>query len=432
MDRDKVIEYVAANPWSVSRLGLERVFALLAHMGKPQNTMRYIHIAGTNGKSSVSCMAQSILSAAGHKTGLYTSPYVNCFNERMQVDGAQITDEELGAVAEKVRFFADKMEDHPTEFELVTVMAFEWFRQKGCEFVALEVGLGGRLDATNVIETPALAIITTIDLDHTDVLGDTIGKIAYEKAGIVKAGGDVLLYPQQPEAEVVIRSACEKAGANLIQMDLAPVRPRQSGFAGQHFDYGNWKDLETPFLGPYQIYNAATVVRAMELLCGKGVVIPDEAVRKGLAAARWPARFELMQTAPPFIADGGHNPQCIAMLKEALTHYFPGKAITFIAGVMADKDHETMFGMLAPLAGRGYCVQPDNPRALPAADVAAAFNRLGVADTIICPDVAQAVVLACGQAATDDVLCACGSFYMAGAVRAQFALESTRNNGKQG
>lgn len=423
LDRENVIEYVTANDWSVSRLGLDRVYELLERMGNPQNKMRYVHIAGTNGKSSVSCMTASVLSAAGYKTGLYTSPYVNCFNERMQVDGVQITDEELVAVTQKVRRFADAMEDHPTEFELVTVIAFEWFAQKGCDFVSLEVGLGGRLDATNAIETPALAIITTIDLDHTDVLGDTLEKIACEKAGIIKPGGDVLLYPQQPQVEALIRETCQRVGARLTQVDLAPAVSQKSDFTGQLFTYGRYKNMKTPFLGPYQIYNAATVITGMELLRDKGYAITDENIRQGLGAARWPARFELMQTLPPFIVDGGHNPQCICMLKEALEHYFPGQKIIFIAGVMADKDYKTMFAMIAPLAKKVYCVEPNNPRALPAKDLAAFFKAQGVADVVECPKAQAAVKMALAEAGKDDVICAFGSFYMAGDIRACFDKE---------
>ena len=423
VDRDNVIEYVTARDWSTSRLGLERVEQLLDRLGNPQDRVQYIHIAGTNGKSSISCMSASVLSAAGYKTGLYTSPYVNRFNERMQIDGVQITDDELVEMTEKVRRYADEMEDHPTEFELITVMAFEWFAQNGCEFVALEVGLGGRLDATNIIKTPALTIITTIDLDHTDVLGDTLEKIAAEKAGVIKADADVLLYPQVPEVEAVIRQKCEDVGAVLHHVDLAPVHALDGDFSGQRFAYGRWKGLETPFLGPYQMCNAATVVTGMELLRGKGLAIPDEAIRQGLRTARWPARFELMQKEPPFIVDGGHNPQCIVMLKESLQHYFPGKKITFIAGVMGDKDYPTMFRMVVPLAKRVYCVTPDNPRALPAADLAAFFNREGVADTTVCESPRQAVQKALAEAEKGDVICAFGSFYMAGDIRAMFNID---------
>lgn len=423
MDREKVIEYVTFRDWNDSRLGLERVEELLGRLGNPQDRVQYVHIAGTNGKSSISCMSAAVLTAAGYKTGLYTSPYVNVFNERMQVDGVNITDEELVQVAEKVRRHADEMEDHPTEFELITVMAFEWFAQKECDFVSLEVGLGGRLDATNAIKTPALAIITTIDLDHVDVLGDTLEKIAAEKAGIIKAGGDVLLYPQKPEVEAVIAQKCREVGARLHHVDLAPVHPISSDFTGQRFDYGRWKGLDIQFLGAYQMNNAATVITGMEVLRGKGNAITDEAIRSGLRTARWPARFELMQKDPPFIVDGSHNPQCITMLKESLEQYFPGQKITFIAGVMADKDYTTMFHMVAKLAKRVYCVEPPNPRALPAEQLAAAFRQEGVTDTTVCESPQQAARQALRQAQPGDVICAFGSFYMAGEIRAIFGQD---------
>lgn len=423
MDKDKAIAYVTSKDWNMSRLGLERVYQLLDLMGNPQDKMRYIHIAGTNGKSSISCMCAHILAKAGYKTGLYTSPFVNCFNERMQVNGVQITDEELVEITQKVRQFAEKMEDHPTEFELVTAIAFEWFFKKGCDFVSLEVGLGGRMDATNAIKTPELAIITTIDYDHTEVLGDTLAQIAAEKAGIIKPKTSVVLYPQQKEAEDVVKDICAKQGAALTQVDFATLKPKKCSFEGQVFDYGRFKELEIAFLGPYQINNAATVICGMDVLRAKGFCITDEDIRQGLLNARWPARFELMQKNPAFIVDGGHNPQCIAVLKTALKQYFAGKKIVFIVGVMADKDYKTMFKTVAHMAKKVYCVQPNNPRALPAKELAAFFSGLGIANVVQCPQVKKAVKMALQEAQKDDVICAFGSFFMAGDIRACWGAE---------
>lgn len=423
MDSKGAVEYLTGRDWRTSRLGLARIKELLARMGHPEEAPAFVHLAGTNGKSSTSAMLASVLQAAGYKTGLYTSPYIQRFNERIQVDGAPIDDEALAACTAEVRRHADAMADHPTEFELVTAVGLLHYGRASCDVVVLETGLGGRLDATNAIGPPLLAVITAIGLDHTEYLGDTLAKIAFEKAGIIKPGCDVVLYPQPREAEAVFEAACAERGAPLHRVDLAPLGGVRRSLEGQRFDYDEMRGLHLALLGDYQLANAATVITAAGVLAQKGWPVGAGALRAGLAAARWPARFELLQTAPPFILDGAHNPQGVDALKTSLRQYFPGQKFRFISGVMADKSWREMFCEMLELAEGFYCVTPENPRALPAEELARYLQGLGAPGVQVCATAAGAVKAARAAAGPRGAVCAFGSFYMAGQIRDVFHNE---------
>lgn len=420
-DTKNAVEYINNVSWRESRLGLERMAELLFRLGSPEKKLPFIHIAGTNGKGSTSAMIASVLTAAGYKTGLFTSPYIRCFNERIQVDGNYITDEQLTAVTEAIRPTADAMEDHPTEFELVTAVALLHFLREGCDIVVLEVGLGGRLDATNIIPPPVLAIITALGLDHTAQLGSTLSAIAAEKGGIIKPGADVVLYRQPPEAERVIEDICRTQNARLTKVDLSPLRPLENSLAGQLFDYGPHTGICLPLLGTYQLKNAATVLTALSILPRKGWKISEGAIHAGLTGVRWPARFELVHRNPAVIVDGGHNPQCVEALVSGLETYFPGQKPIFLTGVMADKDYDAMFRQILPIARRVFTVTPDNPRALPAEDLAAWFQGRSI-PAMACTTVEVGVEAALAAASREDVICAFGSFFMAGRIRSHFGL----------
>lgn len=419
MDKEKAIEYINHQSWRVSRLGLERVDALLEKLGNPQEKLKFIHVAGTNGKGSVCSMLASVLSKAGYRAGLYTSPFINSFNERMQVNGENITDSELVELTQDIRVYADEMEDHPTEFEMITALAFEYFHRKQCDVVVLEVGLGGRLDATNIIPAPELAVITTIALDHTNELGDTLEKIAAEKAGIIKPGGDVLLYPQPAGVDAVIRGVCQQNNAQLFMPDFSKLTLHTASLGGQQFSYGSYQNLKIPLLGEFQLNNAAMVATAVDILNTKGWHIPEAAVREGMESVVWPARFEVVRQQPVFIVDGGHNPQCVDSLMQNLQRYFPDRRYIFVIGAMADKDYRTMFGKVVPVTKQMFCVTPDNPRALFASELAQTMYSMGVNDVRACPSVEAGVDAALKAATPQDVICAFGSFYMAGAIRRQ-------------
>ena len=420
MDSTEAIEYINSVDWRHSRLGLERMQELLERLGNPHSKLKFIHIAGTNGKGSTSAMLASILTEAGYKTGLYTSPYINSFNERIQLDGIPISDEALSDVTARVRFFADKMTDHPTEFELVTAIALLYYYEQGCEIAVMEVGLGGRLDATNVIPTPEAAVITPISLDHTDILGDTIELIAAEKGGIIKTSGIVVSARQESGAERVLREICAEKNAEIDFLGEGAVRIRENSLNGQSFDFLEHSDMRIALLGAYQPQNAALAILAVDKLRKKGWSISEAALSVGLRKTRWPARFEIIGENPTVIVDGGHNPQCVDSIVANLGCYFGGKRIIFVTGVMADKDYQTMYRKILPLAKKVFTVTPDNPRALSAEKLAEFLTETGFKDAKACETVESGIKQALAAAAENDVVCAFGSFYMAGEIRRLF------------
>lgn len=420
MDYQQALAYIDGVSWLGSRPGLSRVAALLEKLGDPQKDLKFVHIAGTNGKGSCAAMTASILKAAGYRTGLFTSPYLFRFNERMQINGEPIADEALAELVTRIRPLADAMEDHPTEFELMTAAALLWYRQERCDIVVLEVGLGGRFDATNIIEAPEAAVIMNIGLDHTKVLGDTVEQIAAEKAGIIKDGCDVVLYQQAENVQAVVRAVCGEKGARLHVADFAQSVLAFDSLEGQVFSYKG-ETYALPLLGEHQRRNAAVVLELVEVLRQKGWKLSRDQVEHGLYAVSWPARFELIGEEPPFVVDGGHNPQCARTVADNLKTYFPDRRHVLLVGVLADKDYAGLFDILDEAADAYVCVTPDSERALPAAELAAFLTRYGRSVTV-CGSIADGVTAARRAAGTDGMVCAAGSLYMAGAVRACFQL----------
>ena len=416
MTYEEALTYIHSVNWQGSKLGLERTRELLAKLGNPEKKLKFIHIAGTNGKGSTAAMLSSILERAGYRTGLYTSPFINRFNERMQVNGEQIPDGALAALTEHIRPYADAMSDSPTEFELITALAMEYFLREKCDIVVLEVGMGGELDSTNVIDAPEAAVIAAMGLDHVRELGPTMADIARAKAGIIKPGCAVVSYGGNPEADPVFAAVCRERGASLRQPDFSRIVPGPFDLDGQSFSYGDWKDLRIPLAGRYQMNNAAVVLETVAALRERGWKLSEEAVRQGLAATRWPARFEVLRRSPVFIVDGGHNPHGIRATAESLERLFPGKKITFVTGVMADKDVESILGLIVPLAAEFFTVRPDNPRAMPAQELAEYLEARGVR-AVPCGTVRDGLDRALAAAGPKDVVCACGSLYMIGEVR---------------
>ena len=420
MDYREALAYIDGVSWLGSRPGLARVTALLEKLGDPQKELKFVHIAGTNGKGSCAAMTASVLRAAGYRTGLFTSPYLFRFNERMQINGEPIADETLAALVTEIRPIADAMADHPTEFELMTAVALLWYRRERCDIVVLEVGLGGRLDATNVIGAPEAAVIMNIGLDHTAILGDTVEKIAAEKAGILKPGCDVALYQQSAAVEAVVREKCAEAGAKLHIADFSQLVPAFDSLEGQVFSYRG-VPYAIPLLGEHQLKNAAVVLEIVEILRARGWELPQDTVEHGLYAVSWPARFELVRAEPPFVVDGGHNPQCAETVAANLKRYFPGLRHVLLVGVLADKDYPALFDILDTAADAYVCVTPDSARALPAEKLAGYLARYGKPVTV-CGDIPAGVEAASAAAGEDGAVCAVGSLYMAGAVRACFGL----------
>ena len=419
MTYEEALSYIHSICWKGSKLGLDRTRELLGKLNDPQKELKFIHIAGTNGKGSTAAMLSSILEKAGYRVGLYTSPFINRFNERMQVNHQPIPDEELAALTEYVRPHADAMADSPTEFELITALAMVWFARQKCDIVVLEVGMGGELDSTNIIDVPEAAVIAAMGMDHVKELGPTMADIARAKAGIIKEGGRVVSYGGNPEADEVIAAVCRARNASLCQPDFSAIVPGDFSLEGQTFSYKGWRGLRIPLVGAYQMNNAAVVLETVEVLRQRGWSVSDEAVRQGLADTRWPARFEVLRRDPVFIVDGGHNPHGIRATAESLSRLFPGRKITFVTGVMADKDVEHILGLIVPLADQFFTVRPDNPRAMDAGELAARIEAMGAKATA-CASVQDGVDRAIQAEGPHGVACALGSLYMSGEVRSCF------------
>ncbi|MBO4364797.1 MAG: bifunctional folylpolyglutamate synthase/dihydrofolate synthase, partial [Eggerthellaceae bacterium] len=404
------VAYINEPRWRSSRPGLERIAELMGRLGNPQDSLRFVHVAGTNGKGSTCAFLASILQRAGYKTGLFTSPYIIEFSDRIRVNGENISPEDLLAVTLDVREEAEAMDDHPTEFELMTAVALLHFARVGCDICVLEVGLGGSMDSTNIIPAPEVCVIVPIDYDHTDLLGNTLTQIASEKAGIVKPGSVVVSAVQQPEAAAVLEAACERNGCALSYVDLDVL----SG-TPLCFSYGELSDLRIGLLGSYQTQNAALAIEAACALRERGFAIGDDALREGLADTYWPGRFEVVAHYPTFIVDGGHNPQGAKALVDSLELNFPCRRVVFMMGVLRDKDYTFMVDTIAPLAEAFVCITPPSPRALSAEDLAHVIDASAAcpsdASIEAATSIAEGVVRARQLAGPDGIVCACGSLY---------------------
>lgn len=418
MTYEEALQYIHAVSWKGSVPGLERITELMARLGNPEKRLKFVHIVGTNGKGSTAAMLASVLREAGYRTGLFISPYVVDFRERMQLDGEMISREALAAETASVRPHAQAMGDPPTEFELITAIALKWFADEGADLVVLEAGMGGELDATNVIPAPEAAVFTNIGLDHTEYLGSTVEAIARTKAGILKPGCAAALYPNLPSVCAVIEELCGEKNIPLYHADPLTLVPLGRDLGGQRFRWGELL-LELPLLGEHQRKNLSLALTVLELLRDRGWRIPDAAIRRGIREVRWPGRFELLGRDPLFVLDGGHNPQCMDALWEAACTYLAGKPLTVITGVLADKDYAAMYDRTARLAERFYTLTPPNPRALEAADLAKLLEQYGRPVTV-CESAAQAVELALAATPRDGAVLAYGSLYLAAEIRAAY------------
>lgn len=411
MTYEEALEYIHGISWTFCKPGLERTRELCRGLGDPQKNLKFIHVAGTNGKGSFCSMLAGILAKSGHRVGLYTSPYVLRFNERMQIGGLPIPDERLAEITARVRPVADGMTDRPTEFELITAIAFCYFAEEGVDVVVLEAGMGGRLDSTNIIEEPLLSVITGIALDHTAFLGDTVEKIAAEKAGIIKEGRPVLWGGEDKDAERVIAARATEKNAPMYVTNRDSLRVRAATLDGTDFDFDGWEGLHLSLLGLYQPRNAASVLTAVRALREGGMEIPDAAVRAGLADARWPARFEVIDRSPLTLFDGAHNPDGISAAVKSIRHYFADTGVIAVSGVLRDKDYAFIARELASVAVRVYTMTPDSPRALGAEEYAAELQKNGV-DATPCGSVAEALCKARADGENSGIPVIClGSLY---------------------
>ncbi len=408
-------------PYSVVKLA--RMRHLLGLLGDPHRRLRTVLVAGTKGKGSTAVMIAGILRAQGLRVGLTVKPHLVEYRERVQVAGTKISRADLAALVERVQPAVEASRDlgwgPPTYVEATVAMAFLYFAERRVDLAVVEVGIGGRLDATNVLD-PLVSVLTPISYDHTEILGETLTEIATEKAGIIRAGGVVASAPQPDEALRIITQTCEAKQARLVLVgrdvevrleasSLDGVRATVRGLRGTY-------PVRVPLLGRHQATNAATAIAAVEGLADQSILVGTEAVRRGVATVRWPARVELIDTEPCTIIDVGHNPASMAALCDTLRELLGGRRLVLVFGMLATKDYRTVSAMIAPLADTVVTTTPDNPHALPAEALAAEVRRWTPHVTPV-PDRSQAVERGRTLAGPDDVLLITGSFYLVGEAR---------------
>lgn len=404
-----------------SKLGLDTMVRLMAKLGDPQKKLKFIHVAGTNGKGSTAAYLSAMLHAAGYRTGLYISPYVQRFEERIQVDGAHITQAGVAEAMTKAAAAADELIaggfQAPTVFEYVTAIGFLHFLEQGCDVVVLEVGLGGRLDATNVIDAPLLAVMTQIGLDHTELLGNTIAEIASEKAGIIKTGSRVVVCAQEEPVMRVFSERCRALGCQMRTADGEKAALNAMTVDGLDFDFEGYRSLRTCLTGLHQIKNAVTALRAAEALAELGFRLDETSIREGLFRARCIGRLEPLCRDPLFLVDGAHNVQGVGALRDSLMALFPGRKLIFIVGMLADKEYRQSVGQMLPLAEAFYTISPDSPRALPAEELAREIARMGSVPVSAQPTATAAIEAALSRGGRDALYCAFGSLYQIAGIR---------------
>lgn len=403
-----------------SRPGLDRVRELLRRMGNPQDKLKFIHVAGTNGKGSTCAMLSAILKAEGYRTGLFISPYITDFRERIQIDNEPISEEVLTAAVEKTLPLLDKLRDEGiiiTEFEYVNALEFYIHAEAKCDIVVLEVGMGGLLDSTNVILPPLCSVITTIGLDHTAILGDTIEAIAEQKCGILKKGSIAVTSSQDKRVMSVIESTADKLGIPLRKGEDIEVDVREISLKGSRFVCGSL-EITLPLAGDHQIENARTALAAVEAIRSSGLLgISDDSIIKGMRNAVNPARLELLSESPVVLLDGAHNPNGIEALKAAIDRFLPDTPIICVMGMLADKDIDSSIALLDGVFERVFTVPIDNPRALSPVDLARKFeNHAKAVQPFDSREDAFDAAYALAKG-TDSAVLICGSLYLAGEIR---------------
>jgi dihydrofolate synthase/folylpolyglutamate synthase len=441
MNYDESIAYIKNTAKFGSKLGLDRTEKILEFLGNPHKNLKCIHIAGTNGKGSTTAMVARVLMEAGYKVGVYISPFIEEFEERMQINNMNITKDDLSDIITEVSKAVEKVVElgysNPTEFEIITCAGFLYFYKSNVDFAVVEVGIGGRLDSTNVIE-PILSVITSISLDHTQILGDTLDKIAYEKAGIIKEGIPVIIFPQKNESEEVIHKICRERNSKLIKVpqnsaiylgkdnlinnapDLIEEKEcTNTNYITQKIKLQTPNDnyaIELALLGKHQLLNCSVAVHAIEELITLGVKISKEDILMGLKNVRWPARLEVMNKKPLVVIDGAHNIDGIEKLTESIDMYFNYNKIVLILGILADKQVEDMIKTIVPKVSRVITVTPNSDRAELSGELKVQVEKYNI-NCEAMEDYEEAYKKALSYCNEDDLLLVAGSLYMVGDMR---------------
>ena len=419
MNRIEAIEFIENRPWQGSSLGMERMEELMNILGNPQKGLKYVHVAGTNGKGSTCAMMTSILLKAGYKVGTFISPHLVNYEERFCVNNVPICEKEFTRLVEKVKNASKELSFTPRVFEILTAIGFLFFKKEKCDVVVLEVGMGGRLDATNVIENSLVSILMNIGLEHTEILGDTLGKIANEKAGIIKENGNVVAYDNTDEVIKAFKKKAKEKNAKITVCDFNKIEILKEGRRGQIFNYKNYKNVELSLLGRHQFYNAVVVIEACKILKSKGYNITSKNIKEGLREANWNARLSLLTTEPLFILDGAHNPQCAVALKESLPKLLNGKKAVMLCGMLKDKDYKSVMDMMIPFAKEFVCLTPDSTRALKGEELAKVLKKKKQ-KAVSVSSVKEGIEVALTEAGEKGMVVAFGSLYLAGDIIKNF------------
>ncbi|OON99822.1 MAG: hypothetical protein ATN35_10575 [Epulopiscium sp. Nele67-Bin004] len=399
-------------------LGLDKIRELLHKMGNPQNNLKIIHVAGTNGKGSTCAMLANILRCEGYKVGLFTSPYIYHVNEEFNINGTHITDEKFISLLNDIAPLVNSMATKPSEFELRTALAFEYFSQENCDIVVLEVGLGGRLDSTNIIDSPILTVITKIGVDHVSFLGNDIEGIAFEKAGIIKNNCTCVVMKQPNNIVNIFENICSQKSAKLFLSEPNNIQVNSQTLDGLNISYKGNK-FNVNLIGTYQTENIAVVLKAVEVLNNIGYAVSDSSVYDGLKTVKWSGRFEVISKEPLFIVDGAHNNDGIKAFTNTLDTLLPNQKCTFLIAVMSDKDYISIIQALIPYAKNFVAIAPTMPRALPADELATSISEIFKGNVYQSTNIADGVAKAL-QITENNPICCVGSLYVLGNVYRTF------------
>lgn len=398
------------------KLGLATITHLMRGLGNPQDRFSSIHVAGTNGKGSISAFLSSVLAHGGYRVGLYTSPHLIRFNERIQINGCPISDKDVAEVAEAVQRIYTQGEP-PTFFECATAMALYYFASQGVDWAVLETGMGGRYDATNLVH-PEVSIISNIGMEHQQYLGNTLAKIASEKAGVIKSGAGVVTGTRQKSALQVIEHVAAKKQVPLYRLgkEMRIRKLMEGSFSYLGIDH-KWPQVKIGLIGDHQLINAALALGALEVLLKKGLTLTDEAIYAGLAATRWPGRLEILSQEPFILLDGAHNPSAVTALRKFLEKSIASRRLTLVVGILADKTWKPMLRELAGVADRIILTMPQNERAADPEKLASFVRSLNQ-DIVVMPHLPDAISLALEGASAADAVCITGSLYTVGDAKA--------------
>ena len=425
MNYEQAIDFIHSTYKFGSKLGLENIKRLTELLGNPQNNYKIIHIAGTNGKGSTSNMIHDVIMSSGYKAGLFISPYLEEFTERIQINKVHIDEDSLARITtivkEKIDIMLEEGYNHPTEFEVVTAIGFKYFEEQKIDFLVLEVGLGGRFDATNVVTNTLVSVVTSISFDHMQYLGNTLEEIAFEKAGIIKENSSVVIYPQSDNIKNVIKKQAKLKNATVYEVDLKDVEKLNGDLTGQEFKYlktdrFNLPNLKINLLGEHQLYNAITALRALEIIKEKGYNITEESIKEGFKSCRFAGRFEVINKEPIIILDGGHNLNGIEYFSKAIKEYFNDKKIILFYGMLEDKNPNDVVDYLISLSKEIYTLTPNNPRAMSAEDISKLIQKHSNIKVTPVPNTKD-IINILKTINKDEIIAFVGSLYMIGEVR---------------